>query len=117
MSTPVDVKTLEGIERILLLLQKSNVRAVRSITSSKCSCGAELPALHGVEFHFAPIAASWAPEKAEKALLEDGPARCPCGHAETEHGNHGLCLLGCDEDKCIPPRTDDYGKTPMTSAQ
>ncbi len=28
--------------------------------------------------------------------------RCSCGHALTEHGEHGLCLLGCSSDGCGP---------------
>ncbi len=38
------------------------------------------------------------------------PDMCSCGHPEYAHTN-GLCVTGCDPDKCNPPaRFNDAGK-------
>ena len=51
-------------------------------------------------FHASVFAA--APEPAGEVV----PVNCPCGHdLDVEHGEHGLCLRGCDERKCHPEAT------------
>lgn len=40
-----------------------------------------------------------------------GGKMCRCGHALTDHGGHGLCLLGCAGDACELLVTDGNGKT------
>lgn len=32
--------------------------------------------------------------------------KCPCGHEESAHDNHGLCLLGCPVETCAKKPKD-----------
>lgn len=36
------------------------------------------------------------------AADDTGGGMCLCGHALTEHSEHGLCLRGCGSDVCGP---------------
>ena len=39
----------------------------------------------------------------EMDAAKPDPNICRCGHFKHEHGDHGLCLIGCDPEKCAGP--------------
>jgi hypothetical protein len=83
-------KDLIPLGKLFDLLREKGVRSFRS------------DALHIEMSPEAPVAAN--PEALREVLekasqSEDG---CKCGHPEYAH-NAGLCLQGCDEEKCHPP--------------
>lgn len=60
--------------------------------------------VEGLEVELSPLAFPDAPSGAPAGRLPIpvDEARCPCGCPLSEHGDHGLCLNGCEEGKCQP---------------
>ena len=55
----------------------------------------------GLEVELSPLAFPDAPADAQGRMpVPEDEARCPCGCPLSEHGDHGLCLNGCDPGKC-----------------
>lgn len=76
--------TPETLDDLVALTDKLKERGVRSFSLGRFSVN---------------FAAPEAPPLKEKA--SDGDA-CNCGHP-LHHHNNGLCLIGCEPDKCAGP--------------
>lgn len=57
------------------------------------------PVMSEVEF-FSPEVAVDARPSMPKHLDLGAPALCPCSHDEISHNGHGLCLQGCEPERC-----------------
>ena len=77
--------TLPDLEAAVAMLRRQNVAKFTDIAGGGFT----------VEFFPAPIEAG----PVEKSQAQD--TKCACGHAMHEHNaSAGLCLLGCDPEKC-----------------
>lgn len=82
-------------EALVLLMLKHGVSRLKS--------GDFEAELGGVRHEVKPQA----PQDVARMLRDAmGSDKCKCGHEMTSHGDHGLCLVGCPEDNCEPPRAD-----------
>lgn len=76
--------TLAELDSALAMLKRQGVKSYVDVAGG------------GFEVEFWPSSPDFKPSEALKD--ED---KCRCGHAQHEH-NAGLCLLGCDPERCAP---------------
>lgn len=94
-----DAIFLDNLSMLLDLLQRKGVKRyagpVLSARPDEGVCETR------VELELSP-----APDMtpAEKTTVD--PDACRCGHPETAHTN-GLCLFGCEVDRCAPPEAKE----------
>jgi hypothetical protein len=46
----------------------------------------------------------------ESSAPATDPEMCRCGHAEYQHGPGGLCVSGCEAEKCLDPKLIEQDK-------
>lgn len=73
------------------------------------AAGVSKASFEGMYVDFLPVrAVDKSPDVPKQGLLPE--ARCLCGHhPDVEHGDEGLCLMGCSPTLCNP-LADDSGK-------
>lgn len=101
-----------NLEETLQLLTKYRVARFKGYIDAPRVADQQIP----VELDISPLAftqlTDGGPSMPKQGAFTDadGSGMCRCGHALTDHGEHGLCLRGCGDDACELV-TDGNGKT------
>lgn len=101
------------LEETIQLLAKHRVLKWKGYVDGPRAGEGQLQAeleLHPLAF----VAQVEGPEMPKPGAFADttGAGMCRCGHPLTSHGEHGLCLLGCDGASC--ELMDGNGKTTLS---